>query len=202
MIQRGSELDAIQVADRLDVHSETVKRWHREGKLKAEIRNGKLYIKERDLRSFLLERRDTPKNFLRLFTSSKKFEEKIVKRVEKFFGDEPGCIIALLPDGLPYALSLYFGLPLDKDINFILLSEEQLYEPSQIEGRKVLIVDNDTHTGKSLKVVKEALAGLNTKGIKTAVYDDSAGCADFAVRVQNYEEHLNSLKRALKQFRL
>jgi hypothetical protein len=197
-MQRVKELTAIQVAGRLKVHSETVKRWYREGKLKGEIKEGRLYIKENDLRDFLLKRKDTPEKFLQLFDPFKEFKEKIINPVENFFGDEPGCVIALPPGGIPYALSLYFSLPPAKDINFISLGEKQLYEPALIEDRKILIVDDATRTGESVKTIKEKLMKINIREIKIAVYDDFAGCADFAVRRQDYNDHLNFLKQALE----
>lgn len=122
--------------------------------------------------------------------------------MERFFGDDPGCVLALPPSGTPYALCLYLSLPLSRNINFVSLSEKHLCEPALIEGRKILIVDDSIRTGGTAMAVKEKLMELNVKEIKTAVYDDFAGCADFAVRRQSYEEHLCSLIRVLEQFEL
>jgi len=190
------ELTVIQVADRLGVHSETVKRWHRDGKLKAKNKDGKLYITEYDLRNFLMKRKDTPEKIFQLFIPFREFKEKVIKLVEDFFGEDPGCVIALPPSGTPYALSLYFSLPINKDINFISLSET--WDPILVENRKVLIVDDSIRTGGSINIIKEFLTSLKVKEIKVAVYDDFAGYADFSVRRQCYQEYLKSIKSFFK----
>lgn len=202
--QGAVELTVKQAAERLNVDPGTVRRWCEEGKLRATKTQRKLYIKEYDVRDFLLRRRDKAQSFLRLFPPFRQFEEEIAGQVEDFFGDEPGCVIGLSPGGIPYALSLYFSLSAGKDINFVFLSEEQIYEADLIKGRKILIVDDSTRTGKSVETVKDELKrikGLNLKEIKIAVYDDFAGCADFAAKREDFQNHLTALQRTLEQFR-
>ena len=204
-MQKEKALTLLQVASRLDVHPGTVDRWCIEGKLKSENIEGKLYIEEYNLRDFLLKKKDRAETFLLLFDSFRKFKEKILDQAEKFFGDEPGCVMGLSPGGIPYALCLYFALPEGKDITFISPSEEHIYNSSLIQERKILVVDDSTRTGESINTVKkvlESIDGLNIKEIKIAVYDDFAGCADFAVRRLSYEEHSKSLMLTLEQFKL
>jgi len=202
-MQTRNELTIKQISEQLGYHTGTVRRLCEDGKLKAEKRGGKLYIKRYDLRDFLLRRRDKAQSFLRIFSPFRQFEEKIIGPVEKFFGNKPGCVIGLSPGGFPNMLCLYFGLPPGKDINFIFLGEEEIHDRDLIEGRKIVIVDDSTRTGSSIRTIKSRLKGiknLNLKAIKVAVYDDFAKRADFAVKRQTYDEHLASLKRALEQF--
>jgi len=202
-MRKVKALTILQVADKLNVHPGTVERWCIEGKLKAQNIEGKLYIDEHNLRYFLFNRKDTAKAFLELFSVFKEFEG-IFGEVMDYFGDEPGCVIALPPGGVPYALSLYFSFPPDKDIDFFSLGDEP-YDPDLIKGRKILLVDDSTRSGKSFEIVKkelESIEKLDIKDIIIAVYDDFAGCADFAVRRIKYEEHSKSLMRTLEQFKL
>lgn len=203
-MEKGNALTIIEVANRLDVHPGTVERWCTQGKLKAENIKGKLYIKEYNLRDFLLKRKDKAKVFLDLFNVFEEFGTKIVGMAREFFGEDSGCVIALPPGGVPYALSLYFSFPPGMDINFFSLGDE-LYNPDFIKSRKILLVDDSTRTGKSFEIVKkelESIEELDIKDVKIAVYDDFMGCADFAVRRVPPEEHYESLLRALEQLKL
>jgi isopropylmalate/homocitrate/citramalate synthase len=116
------------------------------------------------------------------------FIEKVGREAEQFLGSEPGAIVALLPDGPSYARALHRHL-VDRGKNVTLTSlhlEKGGLEEEKIEGRRVLLVDNDTHTGETCKKAKQKLLELKTKlklkgEIPLAVLDDFAYKADFWV---------------------
>ena len=116
------------------------------------------------------------------------FVEKIGKDAKRFFGSDPGAIVALLPDGSYYARPLYRYL-VARGSNMTLTSlhvERGGLEEEKIRGRKVLLVDNDIRTGETCKKAKKQLAELKAKlelngEALIAVLDDFAGKADFWV---------------------
>lgn len=64
----------------------------------------------------------------------------------------------------------------NKDVTFVCLGDEVLWEPALVRGRQILLVDDCPRTGGSSEVVREALeagkALLDIKDVKLAVYDD------------------------------
>jgi homocitrate synthase NifV len=116
------------------------------------------------------------------------FVEKIGRDAEQFFGNEPGAIVALYPDGPYYGRPLYDYL-VGRGRNVTLTSlhiEEGGLEEDKVKDRKVLLVDNDTRTGETYKRAKQQLLELkpklNLKGeVPIAVLDDFACKADFWV---------------------
>ena len=143
---------------------------------------------------------------LKIFSSFSRFLEKLSPQVEEYLGNQPGCVMAIEPDGVPYALMLYLDLlSKNRDVTFVCLGEEVFREPALVRGRKILLVDDCTRTGGSFEVVKEALesakGGLAIKDVKLAVYDDLApgGKAGLFVFRRNYEEYREETEKNVQE---
>jgi len=125
-------------------------------------------------------------NFLTL-RPIKKFINGIGKQIERFFGNEKGCIVGLEDDGVFYAEGLYYWLKKqNKDINLTTMDDYgNGLEEEKLRGRKVLLVDNDIVTGKAyrtvMSIMREKRERLKIKDIKFAVLCDRMKMADFSV---------------------
>ena len=116
------------------------------------------------------------------------FVGRVGRDAEQFFGNKPGAIVALLPDGPFYARPLYHYL-IGRGKNVTLTSlhiEKGGLEEEKLRGRKVLLVDNDTRTGETCEKARQQLLELKTKleikgEVLVAVLDDFSGKADFWV---------------------
>jgi Lrp/AsnC family transcriptional regulator, leucine-responsive regulatory protein len=122
------------------------------------------------------------------FEPIKKFIDTNGKGIEEYFGKQDAAIVALRPDGLFYGEALYTWLQKKGKKNIVFASMEDDaadLHGSVVEGRKVLIVNNDVVTGKSYKRSTEALRlkkkEWDIKDVKFAAYYDRIGFADFSV---------------------
>jgi len=128
-----------------------------------------------------------PKNTLLGFKPIKKFINGIEQEVKKYFGKNKGCIIGLEDDGVFYAEGLYRWLSQkNKKITFTTMDDNgKGLEEDKVEGRKVLLVDNDIVTGKAYRTVMDLMRRkrkkLKLKDIKFAVLCDRIKVADFSV---------------------
>lgn len=115
------------------------------------------------------------------------FLKVLGKDIEEYFGGEKGALVYLKPDGVWYAEALYQWLKeKKKDITITSMEDDGTgLEEEKVRDRKVLIVVNESFTGKAHKRSMEAMRArkgqLNIKGIKFAAYRDRPGTADFAV---------------------
>jgi len=174
MKQEFTVLDAARI---LGVHPESVKRWIRFGQLHAEKRGLVYFITRRDLESFRLLRKELED----LKTSDHReywdkpqgeFVERIGEQLDGILEDQPLCLIALEPGGVFYAehLARYLEiakgrkpptllrLPTIADANEI--AEKIREAKEKLNGRKLLIVDDDTCTGDTYKTVTSLLFNL------------------------------------------
>jgi DNA-binding Lrp family transcriptional regulator/hypoxanthine-guanine phosphoribosyltransferase len=128
-----------------------------------------------------------PKDTFLEFKPIQKFINGVGKDVKKFFGREKGCIIGLGDDGFFYGYGLYQWISKkNKKINFTTMDNDgKGLEEEKVEGRKILIVDNDVISGKTYKRTMETMRAkkdkLKLKDIKFAVLCDRTGLADFSV---------------------
>lgn len=124
-----------------------------------------------------------PSNFLK-YNPVKKFIEKIGPKIKKYFGNEKGCIIYLLPDGIFYAQGLHKWLNNNKITLTTMDDDGNGLEEEKVRSTRVLIVDNDIVTGKGYKRAMEAIRlrkeRLKIKDVKFAVLTDRVGLADFS----------------------
>jgi len=121
------------------------------------------------------------------FEPIKIFIKTLGKDIEKYFGADKGALVYLKPDGVWYARGLYQWLKKKKrDITITSMEDGgDGLEEEKVRGRKVLIVINESFSGKAYKRSMEAMRAyrgqLKIKGIKFAAYRDRPGTADFAV---------------------
>ncbi|TSC56159.1 MAG: hypothetical protein Greene071421_489 [Parcubacteria group bacterium Greene0714_21] len=126
------------------------------------------------------------KNLLEL-EPIQKFIHAVGKGVEKYFGKENACIVYLQPDGTFYGVALYEWLSKKKkNLTLATMADDgKGLDEKKVEGRKVLIVDNDIITGKGYKRAMEVMRvrkeRLHIKDVKFATYIDRVGLADFSV---------------------
>lgn len=128
------------------------------------------------------------------FKSVQEFVKAVGKDVEAYFGGDKGTIVYLQPDGSFYGTALQIWLAKDRKKDVLLTTMEDDgtgLEDERVEGRKVLIVDNDIVTGKGYKRSVEALRlrqkDLKIKDIKFATFFDRIGVADFSVQQYSSE---------------
>ncbi len=116
--------------------------------------------------------------------------------IENFFARDAGTILALMPEGFPYALALLLHL-LRKGEDVILRGLETDGErcaPDLLRETRILVVAAISRTGVALIRAKEAVMMFAKAGnieimeMKTLVYDDFAKVADFWVQRRDYEE--------------
>lgn len=116
-----------------------------------------------------------------------KFIDGIGKDVKRFLKKDKSCIIGLGDDGFLYGTGLYQWLrKTNKNLNFTTMDDDgKGLEENKVQGRKVLIVDNDIISGKGYKKTMEMMRAkkdrLKLKDIKFAVLCDRTGLADFSV---------------------
>ena len=127
------------------------------------------------------------KNTLSDLAPIQKLINGVGKDVKKFFKKDKGCIVGFGDDGLLYGMGLYQWLKKsNKNLTFAVLDDNgKGLDEKKVQGRKILIVDNDIISGKSYKKVMEIMRGkkdrLKLKDIKFAVLCDRTGLADFSV---------------------
>ena len=159
------ELTVLEVAEELGVHPESVKRWIKLKELKATKKGLQWFIKSSDLVAFQLNRKriaDLKKTKTaeeHLPKPAKIFAQKVGRGLVKLLKGHPVCIIAILPDGPFYAGpckdyleiknidTVYINFDISKGEEFLLDNKDK------ITGRKLLIVDNATHSGHSYEIV-------------------------------------------------
>lgn len=115
-----------------------------------------------------------------------KFIQELGQEIKKYFGQDKGCIIYLLPDGIYYAQGLQKWLKNKKKFTLTTMDDDgNGLEEEKVRGRKVLIIDNDIVSGKGYKRAMEAMRlrkeRLKIKDVKFAVFTDRIGLADFSV---------------------
>lgn len=116
-----------------------------------------------------------------------KFIEGVGADVKKYIGKDKACIVGLEDDGVFYAKGLYQWLSGEKkDITFTTMDDYgKGLEEDKVEGRKVLLVDNDIVTGKAyhqaINSIIEKKDELKIKDVKFAVLCDRVKVADFSV---------------------
>ncbi len=173
MKQEFTVLDAAKI---LGAHPESVKRWIRFGQLHADKRGLVYFITRRDLESFRLlrkEREDLKKSDHREYwdTPQGEFVERIGAQLDGILEDQPLCLIALEPGGGLYAEHLARYLEVVKGRKPVFLSLPTIADASEIaekireakeklNGRKLLIVDDDTCTGDTYKTITNIIFNL------------------------------------------
>ena len=159
------ELTVLEVAEEVGVHLESVKRWIKLKELKATKKGLQWFIKSSDLEAFQLNRKriadlkkaDTAEE--ELPKPAKIFAQSVGRGLVKLLKGEPICLVAILPDGPFYAGLCKDYLELKNIdavcINFDISKGEEflLDNKDTITGRKLLIVDNATHSGHSYEIV-------------------------------------------------
>jgi len=182
------ELTVLEVAEELGVHPESVKRWIKLKELKAKKKGLQWFIKSSDLVAFQLNRKriadlkKTKNAEEHLPKPAKIFAQKVGSGLVRLLKGHPVCLIAIMPDGPFYAgpckdyleikgidaVSIYFDI--SKGEEFLLEHKDK------ITGRKLLIVDNATHSGHSYEIVALWLLKLEAE---LQFRDFFEGLADF-----------------------
>jgi excisionase family DNA binding protein len=174
------EVTVLEAARILGVHPESVKRWIRYGELHAEKRGILYSIRQRDLDSFRLIRKELEEVKQRDYreywsTPQGKFVERIGEQLDGLLDlkDQPLCIIALEPGGRLYAEHLTRYLAVVKGRNPTILRlpagdahdvEEALSNAQEkLKGRKLLLVDDETCTGNTYTTVTNLCFTLASK---------------------------------------
>ena len=127
------------------------------------------------------------KNTLLSLRPIKKLIQGVGKDIKKYFSRDKSCIIGLEDDGVFYGEGLYRWLLKEKaKVVFTTMDDDgKGLEEEKVQGRKVLLVDNDIITGKGFKRAMEAMRlrkeRLKIRDIKYAVLCDRTGLADFSV---------------------
>lgn len=126
-------------------------------------------------------------NELLHFIPIKKFIAKVGADIEKYFGNDPSCIVCLQPGGVFYGTALFEWLKSKrKNVLLTVMEDDGIdLEENKVKGRKVLIADGEIVTGKAYKRTMEVLRlrkeKLKIKDIKFVTYIDRIGLADFSV---------------------
>lgn len=196
-------LNTREVAERLKEYGISTEAGVRQAVIRGELHpkeggRGKRYqFTESSVEEFIWRRKWAAGRFVE-FPVFREMIERIGEPIRNYFGEDPGCLVALMPDGFPYALVLLWFLVHEKrcDVNLVQAHQEIPVERRLINGRKILIVDDSTRTGSSLDKAKsliQARKDIKVKEIETFVYDDFKGIADFYVYQRDYEEHLDEI---------
>ena len=159
------ELTVLEEAEEVGVHPESVKRWIKLKELTATKKGLQWFIKSSDLEAFLLNRKriaDLKKantSGEELPKPAKIFAQSVGRGLVKLLKGQPICLVAILPDGPFYAGPCKDYLEI-KNIDAVSIKfdiskgEEFLIDnKDKITGRKLLIVDNATHSGHSYEIV-------------------------------------------------
>ncbi|MGC9444541.1 MAG: helix-turn-helix domain-containing protein [Candidatus Methanospirareceae archaeon] len=172
------EFTVLEAARILGVHPESVKRWIRYGELQATKHGILYYIKRSDLESFQLlreEAQELRKTDPRAFWSTPQgeFIAKVGEQLDGILADQPLGILALEPGGACFAglFARYRAVKKGQQPAIISLNvldphmlEEQLRAARELlRGRKLLIVDDESHDGTAYRTVTNLcfrLAGL------------------------------------------
>lgn len=127
----------------------------------------------------------------------KDFLNKAVPFTKTFLGDDLGAILVWEPGGFFHGSALYSEIKRnEQDVNFILLEEGNTLDSNLVCGRKVIIVSDSIHTGRSFEEVKRKLLsefGVNEVKIVVSKDFSEEGKADFSLKKQSLAEHLKSL---------
>jgi len=113
------------------------------------------------------------------FINVKAVVDEIGSDIEKFFGEEPGCIVCCLPGGLLYGLAFLSHLnSRGKDITMICMGHRAgEWEPEDVDGRKALLVDLFSITGGTFNEMEKKLrercqeADIKIGEVKAFAYD-------------------------------
>ena len=130
----------------------------------------------------------------------KEIIERVGPSIKSFFGDDPGLIITIMPGGFIFSIILLSYLITVHQCNVMLIemkAEKNSWRRNEINGKKILLIDGITRTGKTLNRIKSLLIERNDiklKGIKTFVWGDFSGSADYWVYRPKYEDRLNSFQ--------
>lgn len=171
------EFTVLEAARILDVHPESVKRWIRGGELHADKRGLVYFITRSDLDSFRLLRKEIEelkKRDHRAYWASPQgeFVARIGEQLDGLLDleDQPLCLLALEPGGGFYAAHLarylelvkgrrpaYFSLPV---VDALKIEERIRAAKEKFKERKLLIVDDDTCTGDTYKMVTSTIFKL------------------------------------------
>jgi len=122
--------------------------------------------------------------------------EKVGPGIRDFFGDEPGCLVTIMPGGFIFSIILLSYLVGQCRCNVRLILTGQCSGPwdrDLINNGKVLLVDGFASTGNTLKKARQLLEtrkDIQVKEIKTFAYGDFSETADFTVISATYQEHL------------
>jgi excisionase family DNA binding protein len=169
------EVTVLEAARILGVHPESVKRWIRYGELTAEKQGILYFIKRRDLDAFRLIRKelgDLKKSDYRAYweTPQGAFVERIGEQLDGILEDQPVCLIGLEPGGSLYAahLARYLEVVKEREQTVIRLPTGDATEleetirtaKEKLNGRKLLLVDDDTCTGDMYKTVTDIIFNL------------------------------------------
>jgi excisionase family DNA binding protein len=172
------ELTVLEAAPILGVHPESVKRWIRYGELHAKKRGFVYFITRSDLDSFRLRRQeveDLRRSDHRAYwaTPQGEFIARVGEQLDGILTDHSLCLLALAPGGLFLAEHLARYLELVKARRPIILSvnpfdakalaETIRTAKAVLRGHKLLIVDDDTHTGDTYKTVTTICFNLATE---------------------------------------
>lgn len=129
----------------------------------------------------------------------KEIGEKVGQPIQRFFGHEAGALVAIMPGGFVFAITLLSYLIRQHRcyLRLILMGKDQgPWERNLILGRKLLLLDSVAITGRTLKKAKRLLmerADVNESQVKTFVYGDFSGTADFCVVRVQYNNRLDDL---------
>ena len=169
------ELTVLEVAEEVGVHPESVKRWIKLKELIATKKGLQWFVKSSDLEAFQLTRKriadmkKTGSAEEQLPKPAKIFAQEVGRGLAKLLKGQPICLIAILPDGPFYAGPCKDYLEI-KNIDAVCIKfdiskgEEFLLDnKDKISGRKLLVVDNATHSGHSYEIVTLWLLKLEAK---------------------------------------
>jgi excisionase family DNA binding protein len=162
------EVTVLEAAKILGVHPESVKRWIRYGELHAEKQGILYFVKRKDLDAFRLLRQELDEMKQREYraywsTPQGAFVDRIGEQLDGLLENQRLCVIGLEPGGGLYAEHLARYLAVVKGRNPAMLrlptGDTEEIEATiraakeKLKGRKLLLVDDDTCTGDTYKMV-------------------------------------------------
>ena len=176
----------------------TVKLLEREGILKADKKAYQLNIDylydlresvERKIRSYTLKKMKLEEKFdipSELSMEVLKFVHDIGPKAEEYLRKDKGTVVIVSGGAHVFGLALldYLNQKGIKANRVVIDRFSKGIIKSSIYGRKLIVVDSGTHTGRTYKSVMEMLNKVKKeykiKGIKFAVYFDRSGIADWS----------------------